>query len=398
MRNHPDLSGHRVAAQDVSQTLEGKVRFSPVKAGWFFTMLAGAVVGGLATATVGAVLLFIVSTGIVLLLGHSLGSHRKLIHDSYQCPKGIEYLFVYLGVQVGLAGPLGLMRQHELRDYAQRLPDCHPYLRHGERFWKDAYWQLLCELRLANPPAVRIEDRVAKDRFYRFLEVTWMWQHLPWALLFFAWGGWAFVFWGVCARVVAGVFGHWIIGYFAHNHGVMHHLVEGAAVQGHNVPFTWLLTMGESWHNNHHAYPGSARLGLHAGEFDPGWWVLMAMRRAGLAWKIRTPGDLPFRPELHRVDMKTPIRMERDDEIVLSVPRGPLSLPQIQWLVGKAVRVRVDPWAERLELWRKGTRLRGAPALLEAILLRAGSWSLVARSLMPAALAFEYLRYRWDLE
>jgi stearoyl-CoA desaturase (delta-9 desaturase) len=60
------------------------------------------------------------------------------VHDSYQCPKWLEYTLLYLGVQVGLAGPIGLLRQNELRDYAQRLPTCHHYLRHGSSFWRDA--------------------------------------------------------------------------------------------------------------------------------------------------------------------------------------------------------------------------------------------------------------------
>jgi stearoyl-CoA desaturase (delta-9 desaturase) len=54
-------------------------------------------------------------------------------------------------------------------------------------------------------------------------------------------------------------------------------VVDGAAVQGRNIPLTSLLTMGESWHNNHHAFPGSARLGLYAGEWDPGWWMLLVL-------------------------------------------------------------------------------------------------------------------------
>jgi len=261
-------------------------------------MSGGALIGGALTFTWGALLLFLVTTAGVLLLGHSLGSHRKLIHDSYQCPKYLEYLFVYLGVQVGLAGPLGLLRQHELRDYAQRLPDCHDYLRHGRSFVVDAWWQLGCELRLLNPPAIHIEPRIADDPIYRFLERTWMAQQLPVAIAFYLWGGWAFVFWGVCARVTAGVFGHWLIGYFAHNRGGMHYEVRGAAVQGRNIRFTSLLTMGESWHNNHHAFPASARLGLFAGEWDPGWWVLALLRRAGLVWSIRLPVDLPARVEL----------------------------------------------------------------------------------------------------
>jgi fatty-acid desaturase len=123
-------------------------------------------------------------------------------------------------------------------------------------------------------------------------------QQLPFALLCYAAGGWGFVWWGVCARVTAGVFGHWMIGYFAHNHGMMMREVRGAAVQGRNVRFTSLLTMGECWHNNHHAFPGSARLGLAPDEWDPGWWVLLGLRRLGLVWAIRLPVDLPNRPEL----------------------------------------------------------------------------------------------------
>jgi stearoyl-CoA desaturase (delta-9 desaturase) len=261
-------------------------------------MAGGAVVGGSLTASVPAVTLFVVSTAVVLLFGHSLGSHRKLVHDSFQCPRWLEYLLVYLGVQVGLAGPIGLLRQHELRDYAQRLPVCHDYLRHGRSFWVDAWWQLACELRLTREPRLRVEPRVAGDRFYGFLERTWMAQQLPWAILFHVWGGWAFVFWGVCARVTAGVFGHWLIGYFAHNHGEMHRVVRGAAVQGRNIRWTSLLTMGECWHNNHHAFPGSARLGLHRHEWDPGWWALLAMQRIGWVWNLRLPEHLPAREEL----------------------------------------------------------------------------------------------------
>jgi len=292
------LARLRMRHRDVSDVCDGVVRFSPAKAAWFFFMAGGAVIGGALTASLPAVALFVTSTAVVLLFGHSLGSHRKLVHDSFQCPRWLEYLLVYLGVQVGLAGPIGLLRQHELRDYAQRLPVCHDYLRHGQSFWRDAWWQLACELRLAREPRLVLEPRVADDRFYRFLERTWMAQQLPWALLFYVWGGWAFVIWGVCARVTAGVFGHWLIGYFAHNHGEMHRVVRGAAVQGRNIRWTSLLTMGECWHNNHHAFPGSARLGLHDREWDPGWWALLALRRIGWAWNLRLPEHLPPREEL----------------------------------------------------------------------------------------------------
>lgn len=292
------IESHRAHAVDLDSVCIGQVRYSPVKSIWFLTMAASALVGGLLTVTWGALMVFFGATAVVLLLGHSLGSHRKLIHNSFDCPQWLEYVLVYCGVQVGLAGPLGLLRQHELRDYAQRMPVCHDYLRHGRSLLVDAWWQLSCDLRLANPPVIHVESRVADNQFYRFLERTWMLQQLPLAMVFYLWGGWAFVYWGVCARVAASVFGHWLVGYFAHNHGGMNYEVRGAAVQGHNIRFTSLLTMGECWHNNHHAFPGSAKLGLRQGEWDPGWWMLVFMRRVGLVWAVRMPADLPVRPEL----------------------------------------------------------------------------------------------------
>ncbi|NZA26003.1 acyl-CoA desaturase [Luteimonas sp. SJ-92] len=292
------LDDHRVRAADVRSVVDGAVHWEPVRSLWLIAMALGATAGGALTFRWSAFALFVASTAAMLLLGHSLGMHRKLIHDSFQCPKWLEYFLVYCGVLVGLAGPLALLRTHDLRDYAQRLPHCHDFLAHRRSFLRDGWWQLHCELRLTRPPRIDIESRIADDPVYRFLQRTWMLQQLPWALLLWWWGGWAFVFWGVCARVTAGICGHWLIGWFAHNHGPMHHEVRGACVQGHNVRFASLLTMGECWHNNHHAFPGSARLGLHAGEWDPGWWTLLALRRLGLAWGIRLPSDLPHRPEL----------------------------------------------------------------------------------------------------
>jgi fatty-acid desaturase len=299
----PDsLKQHRASSADPAGVIQGTVRYAPLKSLWFSGMAGTALIGGIATFSWGALAVFVAATAFVLLFGHSLGSHRKLIHDSFQCPKWLEYALVYCGVQVGLAGPLGLLRQHELRDYAQRMPDCHDYLRHGRGFWRDGWWQIHCDLALDTPPAIELEPALEQDRYYRFLERTWMLQQLPPAVLLFAAGGWGFVVWGVCARITAGIFGHWLIGYFAHNHGPMHAEVNGAAVQGHNIRFVSLLTMGECWHNNHHAYPGSACLGLYAGEWDPGWWTLLVLRRAGLAWGLRLPHELPPRPELRKLD------------------------------------------------------------------------------------------------
>jgi stearoyl-CoA desaturase (delta-9 desaturase) len=76
--------------------------------------------------------------------------------------------------------------------------------------------------------------------------------------------------WGIAARVAASVTGHWLVGYFAHNRSPRSWHIEGAGEQGYNVPCCGIVTMGEAWHNNHHAFPSSARLGVRPGESDPG--------------------------------------------------------------------------------------------------------------------------------
>ena len=50
-----------------------------------------------------------------------------------------------------------------------------------------------------------------------------------------------------------------------------------------------LITLGEGWHNNHHAFPTSARHGLAPLQLDVSWWVICIMGRIGLAWDVRVP-------------------------------------------------------------------------------------------------------------
>ena len=63
--------------------------------------------------------------------------------------------------------------------------------------------------------------------------------------------------------------GHWLIGYFAHNSGKQNWRVQNTTVQGFNIPWASLITMGESRHNNHHVYPHSAKLGIKKGNLIP---------------------------------------------------------------------------------------------------------------------------------
>jgi len=289
----------RVTSQSKPDTaLHGHVYFAPAKSLWISAMYAVAIIGGALTFSWTALLVFLVTSAVTLCLGHSLGMHRRLIHNSYACPLWLEYSFVYLGVLVGLAGPLGMMKTHDLRDWAQRQSRCHDYFAHRSSLLRDWFWQLHCDIKLTHPPTFKPEKLIANDKFYRWVESYWMWQQLPLAIVLGLMGGVSWIVWGICVRVAVSVTGHWLVGYFAHNHGGKHWHVEGAAVQGHNIKHLGLITMGECWHNNHHAFPGSAKLGLQANEVDPGWWVLKTLQALSLVWDIKQPEDLAPRPEL----------------------------------------------------------------------------------------------------
>jgi len=51
----------------------------------------------------------------------------------------------------------------------------------------------------------------------------------------------------------------------------------------------------ESWHNNHHAFPASAKHGLYPGQIDIGWHFVQLLERFGLGWDVQLPGTLPPR-------------------------------------------------------------------------------------------------------
>lgn len=311
----------RIEPGDTSDAVHGRVRWAPLKSLGMLAMYAGTLAGLVFWLHLDAVLLCVAKSLAVLLLGHSVGMHRRLIHKSFRCPKWLERGLVYMGCLVGLGGPFNLIRTHDFRDWAQRQPACHDYFAHRRPPLLDYLWQTHCDLTLQRPPVLRIEAEVADDPFYRFMERHPVLVHLPWAAVFFLTGGWAWVAWGVCAQVAATATGHWLIGYMAHARHDENWQVRGAGVQGKNVKLgaqgadvMGLLTMGESWHNNHHAFPGSARLGLYPGQADPGYRFIKMLEALGLASDIRLPCDLPWRTQLQwsgpepRPLMKTDVR------------------------------------------------------------------------------------------
>ena len=290
----------RVIPDTRTSATEGDIRWAPVKSLWYFFHMVAGLAGVVIFASWDAVLVFVVLTALTICAGHSVGMHRLLIHRSFDAPRWLEYLLVWLGTLVGMAGPFGMIRAHDMRDWHQRQAECPPHPSHGAGFWRDAWWQIHCHFPLHHPPRFEIEPRVAHSRFHRSIEATWMAQQLPLALILFALGGWAWVLWGISLRIWASLTGHWMVGHFAHKSGHQGWHIKGLPVQGYNLPGLGLLTFGENWHGNHHAFPHSALLGVERGQSDPGYLLIRLLARVGLARNIRLPHSAPPRHGLTR--------------------------------------------------------------------------------------------------
>lgn len=279
----------------------GRVRADFGKSAWLWSMLVPGLVLGLPALDA---TLLCVSLGLALLtlcVGHSVGLHRGIIHRAFTTGPIVRGVFAYLFVLSGLGGPLSWARLHAVRDYWQNRPDCPEYFAYRHGMASDFVWLLHLRFEAADDRAAHcLPDDVCRDPWLRFLERTWPLHVLLSAVVIFELLGADGVAVCVCARISLGILGHWAIGYAAHVWGERRFTMEGATESGRNLWALGVVSFGEGFHNNHHAHPGSARIGMRWYEFDLGWYVIRLLELAGLvrdvsAWH-RKPDARP-KPE-----------------------------------------------------------------------------------------------------
>jgi fatty-acid desaturase len=303
---------------DNADAVEGEVRWDGPRSLWNMSMLLAALVLGPMTFAWDAFAVFLVTAAATLCAGHSVGFHRRLIHRSFECPKWVERILVWFGTVVGMGGPIWTIRLHDSRDWAQRQPDCHWFLRHAKPLVVDGFYYLNFRLQLARPPGFDPGPGIADVRFYRFLDRYWMLQQVPIAIALYLLGGWPWIVWGVPVRIAACTTMHWFISYFAHTRGSQDWSVDGAVIQAYNVAVMAIPTMGESWHSNHHAFPSSARHGLYPGQIDLGYRFILLLEWLGLARNIKVPASLPPRPGITPLTARALSIASRDQQTLLT--------------------------------------------------------------------------------
>ena len=286
----------RVVRTPTTNTASGRLIWAPVKSVWFAANALVGTVGAVMTFSWTNLAVFVLLSAVTLCGGHSLGMHRKWIHESYDCPVWLERFGVFLACLVGLGGPASMMRAHDIRDWAQRQAVCHPFYSQHAPIWLDYLRQMNCRIHPGDEPEIRLPPKYTDDAWMRALQHFSMGTNLLLACVLIAVGGWGMAIWGVATRVFVSMSGHALVGWFAHNRGHQDFIKPSAAIQGHNVRFCGLISFGEAYHNNHHAYPECADYGHQAGQWDPGYWVLLQLERLGLVWNIQSV------PETHAGD------------------------------------------------------------------------------------------------
>jgi stearoyl-CoA desaturase (delta-9 desaturase) len=235
-------------------------------------------------------------TYLITAVGITVGFHRLLTHRAFQTYPRVERVFAVLGslsVQGSVMDWVADHRKHHA--HTDREGDPHsPHVGHGSGLaglWHahvgwlletqgQADWKRYAP-ELYEDPAMR---RIGR-RFPLLVAVSLLVPTLAGCALHgFTLGGAARgLVWGGLVRIFLVHHVTWSVNSVCHFFGR-----RRFDVADHSTNVGWLavLSLGESWHHNHHAFPRSACHGLRWYEVDPSGWVITLMQRTGLAWNV----------------------------------------------------------------------------------------------------------------
>ena len=222
-------------------------------------------------------------------LGVTLGYHRLLSHRAFSVPKWLERFFATCGALSCQHGPIdwvGLHRHHHT--FSDTDPDHHNSYKGF--WWSHMGWMF--EPIPAMNAVPRLSGDLNKDPYYRWLNKNFLLLQIPlggflyWIGTFNGVNAWGMVLWGIFLRLVIVYHVTWLVNSATHCWGSV---AYESGDRSRNNAWVAALTFGEGWHNNHHAFPNSARQGLQKGQIDLTWQHIRLLRALGLASKIRLP-------------------------------------------------------------------------------------------------------------
>jgi len=222
-----------------------------------------------------------------------MGYHRLLTHRSFQTQKGVEYALTTLGLLANQGGPLKWVAVHRIH-HQHSDSDGDPHSpRHGW-WWAHLLWwmPMIPHLDQASHYERYVPD-LRQDRMHRLFQRWHVLLPIFLAGALFGIGeafgglGVSWLIWGMFVRTSFVHHATWLVNSATHVWGYRTYATRDDST---NLWWVALLTFGEGWHNNHHAFPRSARHGLRWWEFDLTYWLIRLMSWVGLARQIHVPG------------------------------------------------------------------------------------------------------------
>jgi stearoyl-CoA desaturase (delta-9 desaturase) len=252
-------------------------RFSPLLAVYFIAVHAGALISlaWFSWTNLAVMLILYVMTGI----GITVGYHRLLAHRSFRVPRWLEYSLATLGATALQGSPTTWVSDHRQHHFhSDHNHDPHDINR-GLLFAHMGWIFYLRPDDVERQRKLRLARDLMTDPYYRWLDRFHYVPGFAVGVALLLAGGLPLFLWGFCMRLVVLYHSTWLVNSAAHAWGYRNfHDVEGA-----NNWLVALLAFGEGWHNNHHAWPTSARHGMRPWEIDVSWWLIATLRRLRIA-------------------------------------------------------------------------------------------------------------------
>ena len=251
-----------------------------------FAIFHALAIAALFFATWDAVLVAVLLHWMCVGWGIGLGYHRLHTHRSYKTPKLLEYFFAVCGTLTLQGGPIFWTALHRIHhQHSDR--DGDPHTPRDGKWWSHMLWTIFGEELHGDIEVLgKYAPDLMKDPFYRMLSKYHWVPLVVLGLALLAIGGLPWLLWGVFLRVVFGLHCTWMINSVTHIWGNRRFQTRD---DSKNSFWVALFTFGEGWHNNHHAYPTSARHGMTWSEVDLSWMQIKLMSWLGLAWDVKVP-------------------------------------------------------------------------------------------------------------
>lgn len=265
-------------------------------------------------------LLLLVSMYVITIAGISVGFHRQLTHLAFQTGPRTRALLAIAG-SMAAQGPVIYWVSNHRRHHQRSDKPGDPHSPHLEGDRPLGAWRGLWHAHIG----WTFEHPITNSAYYckdllRDPVIVWVNRHyfkwialglalpaLAGVLLAGGWpGAWSGLLWGGLVRLCLTY--HATSGINSLTHRFGSRAFETRDHSRNNLLLV-LPTLGEGWHNNHHAFPSSAFFGLTRWQLDLGGWIVRLLAQLKLAWNVRRPtpeqindrhgaGRGDFRPEL----------------------------------------------------------------------------------------------------